>query len=231
MVGSSVAGHRMFEDAGLTVGPRYSQQSGNSPAAAQLDGLKSQRSELMSQLTSLTIRRDLLNQQLRNASGQSAADLQAQLRSIDQSVKQTTSDLDRIDQAAHKAVIASTDDGSATSNPLAAVDLARMIQGAINSSTTSDPRVHNLERVVVGLGALNGLGIVLMLVLLWRTMRWPRSNERSLGDDVKLDQLQRAVDVIAVEVERISEAQRFTAKLAGTPGQDANVAAGLSRPR
>ena len=39
-------------------------------------------------------------------------------------------------------------------------------------------------------------------------------------DDHRLEQLQQSVDAIAIEVERIAEAQRFTAKLLaeGTPG-------------
>ena len=53
---------------------------------------------------------------------------------------------------------------------------------------------------------------------------WLRARERALraeltrqrlsqGSDERLDRLQQAVETIAVEVERISEAQRFTTKL------------------
>ena len=41
-----------------------------------------------------------------------------------------------------------------------------------------------------------------------------RSSGMSRLDDSRLEQLQQSVDSIAIEVERIAEAQRFTAKLA-----------------
>jgi hypothetical protein len=40
-----------------------------------------------------------------------------------------------------------------------------------------------------------------------------RSNERPRLEDDRLRHLEQAVDAIALEVERISEAQRFTAKV------------------
>src|SRR3954467_12693929 len=73
---------------------------------AQLAGLKSQRSALMDELMSLTIRRDLVTQQTARATGQSAAQLQEELRKIDAQVKSTTSDLDRVNEAVRKAASA-----------------------------------------------------------------------------------------------------------------------------
>lgn len=40
-----------------------------------------------------------------------------------------------------------------------------------------------------------------------------RENDRAQVDDDRLSHLERAVDAIALEVERISEGQRFTTKL------------------
>jgi len=48
----------------------------------------------------------------------------------------------------------------------------------------------------------------------WRVAtRAPREGAASLAAGGRLEQLQDSVDAIAVEVERIGEAQRFTAKL------------------
>ena len=48
----------------------------------------------------------------------------------------------------------------------------------------------------------------------WRVAtRAPRGDTATLAAGGRLEQLQESVDAIAVEVERIGEAQRFTAKL------------------
>lgn len=55
-------------------------------------------------------------------------------------------------------------------------------------------------------------------------------------DDHRLEQLQQSVDAIAIEVERIAEAQRFTAKLLADRGDEVGVVerdspgGGLRRP-
>lgn len=60
-----------------------------------------------------------------------------------------------------------------------------------------------------------------------RALRAELSNGKQSGDaDARLDRLQQSVDAIAVEVERISEGQRFTAKLLAE-----RAAVPIERPR
>jgi hypothetical protein len=181
----------------------------------QAQSQSAQRSALTDQLTSLTIRRDLLSQQLRNASGESAASLQEQLRNVDAHVKATTAALDRIDEATEKAATAATSGGDAGTvigiNP---GDIGRIIDNSLRTipgSSSTNVRLDRMEKMMVGLGALNGLGLLLMAAVLWRSMRWSRPSAPSVQAG-QIDQLQRAVDVIALEVERISEGQRFVTK-------------------
>ena len=49
----------------------------------------------------------------------------------------------------------------------------------------------------------------------WRLLSRPRGPSRELlhAQDEKFERLQQSVDAIAIEVERIAEAQRFSAKL------------------
>jgi hypothetical protein len=61
--------------------------------------------------------------------------------------------------------------------------------------------------------ALQGLTFVLLGIVVWRSFRRPVSTRLAGADAGRLEQLQRSVDVMAVEVERIAESQRFTAKL------------------
>jgi hypothetical protein len=63
--------------------------------------------------------------------------------------------------------------------------------------------------VVFLVGSLSAIG-VLTTRAIQRTVR--REPKGSASDD-RLEQLQQSVDAIAIEVERIAEAQRFTAKL------------------
>jgi len=68
------------------------------------------------------------------------------------------------------------------------------------------------------------LALTLYLVQRLRSRAVPpvelRAQSASLGD-VRLEQLQQSVDAIAVEVERIGEAQRFSAKLQARQGEGA----------
>ena len=57
--------------------------------------------------------------------------------------------------------------------------------------------------VAVGLGAR----------VLWRLGSRTKSQPRSAPDDERMQRLETAVDTIAIEVERISEAQRFMVTL------------------
>ena len=63
--------------------------------------------------------------------------------------------------------------------------------------------------VIVGLvGSLAAIAVVTTKIL----MRGP-SKQVAHVDDERLEHLQQSVDAIAIEVERIAEAQRFSAKL------------------
>jgi hypothetical protein len=63
--------------------------------------------------------------------------------------------------------------------------------------------------VVVLIGALSAITVGLVRGV----ARKPTSNKIGDAQNLQLEQLQQSVDAIAVEVERIAEAQRFSAKL------------------
>jgi hypothetical protein len=65
--------------------------------------------------------------------------------------------------------------------------------------------------VIVGMVAsLCTIGVLTVRALISSARKQPRSLP---ADDRRIEQLQQSVDAIAVEVERIAEAQRFTTKL------------------
>jgi hypothetical protein len=64
---------------------------------------------------------------------------------------------------------------------------------------------------ICSLAALAAIGLAVIRSL--RRSPPPRELSNRLEIEQRFDQLQQAVDAIAVEVERIAEAQRFSAKL------------------
>ncbi len=73
--------------------------------------------------------------------------------------------------------------------------------------------------IVLMVGSLATITVASIFAVRRRT-RVPRSE----ADDQRLEHLQQSVDAIAIEVERIAEAQRFTAKLLAERGEDVPVA-------
>ncbi|MEO7458374.1 MAG: hypothetical protein ABIY52_19095 [Gemmatimonadaceae bacterium] len=65
--------------------------------------------------------------------------------------------------------------------------------------------------VIVGLVA----SLSLIGVVVWKSVVRPRGPSAALkrADDDRLERLQQSVDAIAIEVERIAEAQRFSTRL------------------
>lgn len=64
--------------------------------------------------------------------------------------------------------------------------------------------------IVATIGCLVGIGVTARLLM----MRAKRLAERpATADNDRLQRLEQAVDAIAIEIERISEAQRFQTKL------------------
>jgi hypothetical protein len=75
---------------------------------------------------------------------------------------------------------------------------------------------RDVKNMFANVMALEGLGFVLLGFFIWRVMRrrGPASPVRLAPEEsARLEQLQRNVDVIALEIERISEGQRYVTKL------------------
>jgi hypothetical protein len=83
--------------------------------------------------------------------------------------------------------------------------------GAIYAIAMGEPMHAATHAVLLTLG--------LGAYLTWRVARAPRANATPQIDDARLEYLQRSVDAIALEVERIGEAQRFHEKLRGEQEQ------------
>ncbi len=86
-----------------------------------------------------------------------------------------------------------------------------------------DPDIVSFFQVCAGIvmtvGALAAIGISARVILL----RAQRSSQRPPIDENRLQHLEQAVDAIAVEVERISEGQRYTTKLLSERNRDSSL--------
>ena len=84
-----------------------------------------------------------------------------------------------------------------------------------------DPDVISFAGVaavsICSIAALAAIGLFVLRSLRLKTP--PREISNRLDIEQRFDQLQQAVDAIAVEVERIAEAQRFSAKLLADQAQ------------
>src|SRR6185503_19794300 len=83
-------------------GRRPTQTSGD--VSGQLAALNAQRSALNEQLVSLTVRRDLRTQQLRNAGDSGKAQLQRQISDVGNRTAQVNVELNKVDDAVTKLV-------------------------------------------------------------------------------------------------------------------------------
>ncbi|HTR79319.1 MAG TPA: hypothetical protein VMH39_14470 [Gemmatimonadaceae bacterium] len=100
---------------------------------------------------------------------------------------------------------------------------------AVQSEPTQLAAYQIVELVQGGLFAmvLMALGIPLVRAISRRFVDRQRSGVSS-ADAARLERIEQAVDAIAVEVERIAEAQRFSAKLAADQLSDGRDGAQLS---
>jgi hypothetical protein len=87
-----------------------------------------------------------------------------------------------------------------------------------------DPDVLTFGQVAVVIVFLVGSLVTIGLVA-WKvaTKKKPPLQTSNLND-VRLEQLQQSIDAIAIEVERIAEAQRFSAKLLADRNETSGVA-------
>lgn len=205
-------------------------QGGADARTAELGALEARRGELRGQLQSITERRALLSVQRKDSDPAAARELGEMIGQLDQRTRRIDNELNAVDDQI---------------NALLARGVKRPPSG-FEQLIQNMPAVPGVPGVPVqrpgarfefgsrrddGLqGAMlvgQGLTLLLLLFILWRgtRQRVGAAFARLAPEDTnRLDQLQRSVDVMAVEVERISEGQRFVSKLLN--GQSSAVGSG-----
>lgn len=179
----------------------------------EMEAIREQRSELSSQLISAAGRRKDLAEELRSAQGQvDRAGIEERIRVLDERIVQLETDI--------------------------AITGRQLTTGQTLGTATTE-----LAAVPFGLSSdqVTGISIVFMLAVLFpmsiaMARRIWRRAPAAIGATemreiaTKLEGLQQAVDTVAIEVERVSEGQRFVTRIM-TEGDKALGAGALSSSR
>ena len=166
---------------------------------AEFDQLHFRRVQLREQVNSYAARRDGLRNELKSAdAGGARSALQARIQELDARIMRTDDEIDRISE-----------------------QIANTPAHVFASQSAVDP-AKIADRVTKDLVPLAGIFSVFVLFpitlaivrLAWkRSSVPPRSATEQAAMKQQLEQIQQSIDTIAVEVERISEGQRYVARV------------------
>ena len=157
--------------------------------------LQAQREALSGQIINVRDRRNSIARSYERASGANRAGLEQQLRVLDDRILQLEQDLAESGRALYQSNVVST-------------------------STGVVPR----QFLNISSGQVTGISIVFILFvlgplaaslgrLMWRRSTKPTMPPGWYDAAQRLERLEQAVDTVAVEVERVSEGQRFMTKI------------------
>lgn len=164
--------------------------------AREMRALRARRSELSSQLNSAADRRQSLVRQLERSTEATRPGLEQRIQLLDQRILQLEADIARTGQQ----VVAAPSELLTTSQ-------------APRSFPVNNMRMnYTAISIIFTLAVLMPIAIA-MARLIWKRTTAPVPRAPSTEDRERLVRLEQAIDTIAVEVERISEGQRFVTQL------------------
>ena len=174
----------------------------------ELSGLMAKRSELESQLENLTERRQELFNQRQRMGRQEGQGHDNRMAVIDEQTTRIEREILSLNSAIAEGM---------TRVPIS----SEVVTGSAQPSRELVREVRNGAEDAVVSSIFGSVAGLLALYVLWRGFRrwiWkkkpvPAPTITVPDQSPRLEQLQQSVDVIALEVERISEAQRFLAKV------------------
>lgn len=177
----------------------------------ELEALRARRKELSDQLISATGRRNTLAEEIQHASGASKVGLEQRIGVLDKRIVQLESDI------------------ATTGQQLTSAAAGRL---TTSTGTAAGPRVFG----VFSPGQFTAFSIVFTVLvlfplaisaarLMWRRAKQPLTVPAIQGESAqRLERLEQAVESVAIEVERISEGQRFVTRLLSAAPQGGAIA-------
>src|SRR5687767_1826233 len=160
--------------------------------------IRSQRSEMSDQLQSAQNRREQVLNELRNAPAGTEAGLQQQYQVLSDRIVAIETDIEASGRVLRTGQVP-----------------AQLVLVPPRGSISSGNRTDDVERM----GALGATILIpIAAIYMWRSFRRRRRGARreveiSAEHDSRFERLEQAVDAIALEIERVGEAQRYQSKL------------------
>lgn len=174
----------------------------------EIQALRARREELSSQLISAAGRRKGLAEEAKTATGADKLGLEQRIGVLDQRMVQLESD------------IASTG-RQLTSAPAGLLSIAGEIESGPRAFDIFSPAQFTALSIVFTLFVFFPLAIAAAR-LMWRRAKQPVTVPALQGEAAqRLERLEHSVEAVAIEVERISEGQRFVTKLLSATPQPA----------
>jgi DNA repair exonuclease SbcCD ATPase subunit len=186
----------------IAAGPTTAAQTIAIPQSVQeIEGLRSRRSELVDQLNRASNRRGEVLNDMRDASNAERAGLEQRLTALDSRMVQIEAD------------IAATERALTNASPAMLGAAAQAEEAAELARRQAEPPIDEDAIAVMGFIAM----FLMIPIVIAHTRRiWKRPQPaRALppATEGRLERIEQAVEAIAVEVERVSEGQRFVTKL------------------
>jgi hypothetical protein len=161
--------------------------------------LRARRSELSNQLESATGRRRQLTEQLRRAEGVNKAGLESRIALLDERIVRIESELDQTGQQLASPAAARV---AGTQNPFAFA-----------------PQIRLTGDEVIPIVGVITIFVFMPIALSISRLIWKRGSRMKMAQSLpndssqRLERIEQAMDAIAIEVERVSEGQRFVTRL------------------
>jgi hypothetical protein len=173
--------------------------------------LQARRSELSRQLESAVGRRRQISEQLRRTQGADRAGLESRLAVLDSRITRIESEIDQV--------------GEQLSSPAAARVTGTQNPFVIGPSSNPFDRVNPTPIMI-----LFTLFVLSPIALSISRLIWKRGSRTMVSampaeSAHRLERMEQAMDAIAIEVERVSEGQRFVTRLLSERGPSALGAA------
>ena len=186
----------------IEAGPTTAAQTIAIPRSVQeIEGLRSRRSELADQLERASSRRGEVLNEMRDASNAERVGLEQRLTALDSRIVQIEGD------------IAATERALTNASPAMLGAAAQAEEAAELARRQAEPPIDEDAVMIVAFMSM----VMLIPIVIAHTRRiWKRPQPaRALpaATEGRLERIEQAVEAIAVEVERVSEGQRFVTKL------------------
>jgi len=197
--------HPLAPGTAITAAPGTVILPGIPRTAADVAALKAKREELSNQLVSATGRRQRLSGQLSGKEGVDRAGIESHMAVLDRRIMQLESDI------------------AETGRQLT------MAPGTLVASTDAANRFSMNPNGTAAIGVFFTIFVLGPLAFAAARMMWKRAGMKPApaisGDAARrLERLELSVDAIAVEIERVSEGQRFVTRLLSEAHSNAALA-------